>query len=158
MYISVAVWIVVMSAFFIIMTSRAGKTAGIMMSLGMNRNQIFMHMFTMFMCIILISGIVSGAIGYGMYDNIVGKIYQEAKEDNVNLDFSSFKTDQTISGTYDSSLIESFDIKKSPGTVLLMCGIQLIVLSGAAAITAKRYSMKEPLELLKGKGGRKKKK
>ncbi|MGI6504962.1 MAG: hypothetical protein ACOX2V_01055 [Clostridia bacterium] len=157
MYISVAVWIVVMSAFFIIMTSRGGKTAGIMMSLGMKRNQIFMHMFTMFMCIILISGIVSGAIGYGMYDNIVGKIYQEAKEDNVNLDFSSFKTDQTISGTYDSSLIESFDIKKSPGTVLLMCGIQLIVLSLAAAITAKRYSMKEPLELLKGKRGKKKK-
>jgi len=157
MYISVAVWIVVMSAFFIIMTSRGGKTAGIMMSLGMKRNQIFVHMFTMFMCIILISGIVGGAIGYGMYDNIVGKIYQEAKEDNVNLDFSSFKTDQTISGTYDSSLIESFDIKKSPGTVLLMCGIQLIVLSGAAAITAKRYSMKEPLELLKGKRGKKKK-
>ncbi|OQB99100.1 MAG: hypothetical protein BWX78_01849 [Firmicutes bacterium ADurb.Bin099] len=37
-----------------------------------------------------------------------------------------------------------------------MCGIQLIVLSGAAAITAKRYSMKEPLELLKGKRGKKK--
>jgi hypothetical protein len=160
MYVSVAVWIVVLSAFFIIMASRNRKTAGIMMSLGIRRSQIFAHMLAMLMCVIMISSLAGGIAGYFMYDGIVGRIYEEAREDNVNLEFSSFKTDASISGTYDSSLIESFDLKKSPQSVLMIGGIQLIFLSSASAVMAKRYSMMEPLVLLKGAGrikGRKKK-
>ncbi|MDD4542420.1 MAG: ABC transporter permease [Clostridia bacterium] len=160
MYVSVAVWAVILSAFFIIMASRNRKTAGIMMSLGTKRNQIFVHMLSMLMCVIIISSLAGGIAGYFMYDGIVGKIYEEAREDNVNLEFSSFKTDQSISGTYDSSLIESFDLKKSPQSVLMIGGIQLIFLSSASAVMAKRYSMMEPLALLKGAGrikGRRKK-
>jgi len=160
MYVSVAVWAVVLSAFFIIMASRSRKTAGIMMSLGTKRSHIFVHMLVMLMCVIIISSLAGGIAGYFMYDGIVGKIYEEAREDNVNLEFSSFKTDQSISGKYDSSLIESFDLKKSPQSVLMIGGIQLIFLSSASAVMAKRYSMMEPLALLKGAGrikGRKKK-
>jgi len=160
MYVSVAVWAVILSAFFIIMASRSRKTAGIMMSLGTKRNQIFVHMLSMLICVIIISSLAGGITGYFMYDGIVGKIYEEAREDNVNLEFSSFKTDASISGTYDSSLIESFDLKKSPQSVLLIGGIQLIVLSSVSAVMAKRYSMMEPLVLLKGEGrikGRKRK-
>ena len=159
MYVSVAVWAVILSAFFVIMASRGRKTAGIMMSLGTKRNQIFVHMLSMLMCVIMISSLAGGIVGYFMYDGIVGKIYEEAREDNVNLEFSSFKTDASISGTYDS-LIESFDLKKSPQSVILIGGIQLIVLSSVSAVMAKRYSMMEPLVLLKGEGkiiGRKRK-
>jgi len=160
MNVSVAVWVVVLSAFFIIMASRSRKTAGIMMSLGTKRSHIFVHMLVMLMCVIIISSLAGGIAGYFMYDGIVGRIYEEAREDNVNLEFSSFKTDQSISGTYDSSLIESFDLKKSPQSVFIIGGIQLILLSSASAVMAKRYSMMEPLALLKGAGrikGRKKK-
>ncbi|MFA5458430.1 MAG: ABC transporter permease, partial [Synergistaceae bacterium] len=160
MYVSVAVWAVILSAFFIIMASRGRKTAGIMMSLGTKRNQIFVHMLSMLMCVIMISSLAGGIVGYFMYDGIVGRIYEEAREDNVNMEFSSFKTDASISGTYDSSLIESFDLKKSPQSVILIGGIQLIVLSSVSAVMAKRYSMMEPLVLLKGEGkiiGRKRK-
>jgi hypothetical protein len=44
--------------------------------------------------------------------------------------------------------------------VILIGGIQLIVLSSVSAVMAKRYSMMEPLVLLKGEGrikGRKRK-
>ena len=160
MYVSVAVWAVILSAFFVIMASRGRKTAGIMMSLGTKRNQIFVHMLSMLMCVIMISSLAGGIVGYFMYDGIVGRIYEEAREDNVNMEFSSFKTDASISGTYDSSLIESFDLKKSPQSVILIGGIQLIVLSSVSAVMAKRYSMMEPLVLLKGEGkimGRKRK-
>jgi hypothetical protein len=160
MYVSVAVWAVVLSAFFIIMASRSRKTAGIMMSLGTRRSQIFVHMLAMLMCVIIISSLAGGIAGYFMYDGIVGRIYEEAREDNVNLEFSSFKTDASISGTYDSSIIESFDLKRSPQSVLMIGGIQLIVLSSTSAVMAKRYSMMEPLALLKGAGrikGRRKK-
>ncbi|MFA7674260.1 MAG: FtsX-like permease family protein, partial [Clostridia bacterium] len=120
------------------------------MSLGVKRRQVFMHILVSVMCVVIISSLGGGAVGYFMYDDIVGRIYEEAKAENVNLEFSSYKTETTISGTYDSSIIENFDLKRSPDTVILIGGIQLTVLSIAAVIMAREYSKMEPLVLIKG--------
>jgi len=157
MYVSVAVWVVIIAAFCAIIQSRSRKSAGVMMSLGVKRRQVFMHILVSVMCVVIISSLAGGAVGYFMYDDIVGRIYEEAKAENVNLEFSSYKTETTISGTYDSSIIENFDLKRSPDTVILIGGIQLTVLSIAAVIMARQYSKMEPLVLIKGLGRQRRK-
>jgi hypothetical protein len=150
MYVSVAVWVVIIAAFCAIIQSKNMKSAGVMMSLGIKRRQIFIDILVSIMCVVIISSLAGGTAGYFMYDDIVGRIYEEAKTENANLDFSSYKTDVTVSGSYDSSIIEDFDLKRSPDTVILIGGIQLIVLSAAAVIMARGYSKMEPLVLIKG--------
>jgi hypothetical protein len=150
MYISIAVWVIVLAAFFAIVISKNRKTAGTMVSLGAGKSKVFLHIFTSFLLITLASSVISGCIGYALYDKVIDSSYKEAKEVSANMAYSDFKTETSLSGTYDASVIESFDLTRSPEVIIWIALIQISAVMLIAGILSHIVADRDPMYLVKG--------
>ncbi len=145
MYISIAVWIVMIIVFLSISWSRNRKSIRTMVTLGTGRKKVFLNMITSIILITLIVSIISTAAGYMLYDRVIDDIYNEAKETSANMEYSDFKTEMSLSGSYDISVIEKFDLTKTPDVIAQIAVIQFVSVMIVTCSFSVYISRKEPV-------------
>jgi hypothetical protein len=121
-----------------------------MVSLGTGKSKVFLHIVTSVLLITLVSSVISAGIGYALYDKVIDSSYAEAKEVSANMAYSDFKTETSLSGTYDASVIEAFDLTRSPEVIVQIAVIQFVSVMLVTCMLALSVANRDPMYLVKG--------